>query len=59
MIPFVYTILAWEKALEMQLQEDKMQDAYEKVSKPAPCHEQKSRKRFFFRMRQQKSCKCS
>jgi hypothetical protein len=31
----------------MQLQEDKMQNAYEKISKPAPCHEQESRKRFF------------
>jgi hypothetical protein len=59
MTPLIHIILTWEREMEISQQERKLHDSEVIINKPVPCHKQKSRKRFFSRLRSEKSCECS
>ena len=59
MNPLVFMILRAER--DLKAEQEKYLRKYDdlKASKPAPQPKQKTRKRFFFRLRSQKDCECS
>ena len=54
MNPLVFMILTAERDMKAQQEKCRLQVDGVKISKPAPQPKQKTRKRFFFRLRSQK-----
>jgi hypothetical protein len=59
MNPLVFMILTAERDMKAQQEKYRQQHDEVKISKPAPQPKQKTRRRFFIRLRSQKNCECS
>ncbi len=58
MNPLVFMILTAERDMKAQLEKQRQQDGEGKSQQTHHKPEQKTRKRFFFRLRSQKNCEC-
>jgi len=59
MNPLVFMILTAERDMKAEQEKYRPQVDVVKISKPAPQLKQKTRKRFFIRLRRQQSRECS